>query len=97
MDFDYRLTQNMSLSGNIALTDKWRFNASTSYNFQYKEFSTMNCSVTRDLHCWEMSASFIPIGRYKSYNFSVRVKSAMLQDLKYEQHQNPNDNVIWGY
>ena len=56
----------------------------------------MNCSVTRDLHCWEMSANFIPIGRYKSYNFSVRVKSTLLQDLKYEQHQNPNDKSIWG-
>lgn len=96
MEFNYDITQNLSLNGNIALGDKWRFTASTSYNFQYKEFSTMNCSVSRDLHCWEMSGNFIPIGRYKSYNFTIRVKSSMLQDLKYEQHQNPNDNTIWG-
>jgi hypothetical protein len=43
-----------------------------------------------------MSASFIPVGRFKSYNFSIRVKSGMLQDLKYEQQQNPRDNVVWG-
>jgi len=87
----------LSLSGNISLTDKWKINASTSYNFDTKQLATMNCSITRDLHCWEMSANIIPIGRYKSYNFSVRVKSTLLQDLKYEQHQNPRDNTIWGY
>jgi len=97
LEYEHEFNQNMSISGDIALTDKWKINASTSYNFQTKELATMNCSVTRDLHCWEMSASIIPIGRYKSYNFSVRVKSTLLQDLKYEQHQNPNDNTIWGY
>ncbi|MDD4922490.1 MAG: putative LPS assembly protein LptD, partial [Bacteroidales bacterium] len=97
MDFNYAVTQNMSMSGNIAITDKWKFNASTSYDFLAKKLAMMNCSVSRDLHCWEMTASFIPIGRYKSYNFSVRVKSTLLQDIKYEQHQNPNDNRIWGY
>ncbi|MDP4278568.1 MAG: putative LPS assembly protein LptD, partial [Bacteroidota bacterium] len=96
LDYNYKLTQNLSLSGNISLYDKWKFTASTSYNFEYKQFATMNCTVSRDLHCWEMSASFIPIGPYKSYNFSIRVKSSLLQDLKYEQHQNPRDNYIWG-
>lgn len=95
MYFNYGFTQNLSLSGNISIADKWRINASTSYNFITKEFTTMNCSVSRDLHCWEMSGSFIPIGRYKSYNFTIRVKAAMLKDIKYEQHQNPNDNRIW--
>jgi len=96
MYYDYKFTQNLSINGNISLFDTWRISASTSYNFQYKEFSTMNCSISRDLHCWEMSASFIPIGTYKSYNFSVRVKSSLLSDLKYDQHQNSRDNYIWG-
>jgi len=97
LEYDHEFNQNLSMSGNIALTDKWKMNASSSYNFKTQRLSTMNCSVSRDLHCWEMTASFIPIGRFKSYNFSVRVKSTLLQDLKYEQHQNPNDTNIWGY
>jgi len=97
LEYDHAFTQNVTLNGDISLTDKWKLNASTSYNFDTKEFATMNCSVTRDLHCWEMTASFIPIGKWKSYNVTVRVKSSLLQDLKYEQHQNPSDNTIWGY
>jgi hypothetical protein len=96
LEYNHSITQNISLNGNVSLTDKWKMNASTSYNFDEKKFAMMNCSVTRDLHCWEMSANFIPFGQYKSYNFSIRVKSGMLQAIKYEQHQNPNDDTIWG-
>ena len=95
LEYDYDFNQNLSFSGNLSLTDKWKFTASTSYNFEMKRLMTMNCSVTRDLHCWAMSASFIPIGPYKSYNFSIAVKSSLLEDLKYEQHQNPRDNYLW--
>jgi len=95
LEYDYDFNQNLSFSGNLALTDKWKFTASTSYNFDTKQLATMNCSVTRDLHCWAMTASFIPIGPYKSYNFSIAVKSSLLEDLKYEQHQNPRDNYLW--
>jgi hypothetical protein len=95
LEYDHDFYQNMSLSGNIALTDKWKLTASTSYNFQTKKLATMTCSVSRDLHCWAMTASFIPIGPYKSYSFSIAVKSSLLQDIKYDQHQNPRDNYIW--
>ncbi len=95
LEYDYNFNQNLSFSGNLSLTDKWKFTASTSYNFDTKRLATMNCSVTRDLHCWSMSASFIPIGPYKSYNFTIAVKSTLLEDLKYEQHQNPRDNYLW--
>ena len=96
LEYNHKFTHNLSFNGNLSLTDKWKLSASSSYNFDTHSLSTMNCTVSRDLHCWTMSASFIPIGRYKSYNFTIRVKSGMLQDLKYEQTQNPRDNTIWG-
>jgi len=96
LEYDHKLTHNLSFNGTLSLTEKWHFTASSSYNFDVHKLTTMSCSVSRDLHCWTMSASFIPIGMYKSYNFSIRVKAGVLQDLKYEQHQNPRDNAIWG-
>jgi len=96
MEYDMKLSHNLSFNGSISLTDQWKVTCSTSYDFNTKRLATVNCSVSRDLHCWTMSASFIPVGDYKSYNFTIRVKSSMLQDLKYEQQQNPRDNVVWG-
>lgn len=94
-EYPYLITQNFSFSGNITPTPGWNFNFSSSYDFDAKKIVYMNCSVSRSLHCWSMSASFIPIGPYKSYNFSISVNSSLLQDLKYDQSSNYRDAMRW--
>ena len=95
MEYNGRFTQNLSLSGNINLTKNWSFNFSASYDFNAKKIAYMNCNVTRDMHCWSMSASFVPMGPYKSYNFHISVKSSLLQDLKYDKHGNSYNSLDW--
>ena len=95
MEYNGRFTQNLSLSGNINLTKNWSFNFSASYDFNAKKIAYMNCNVTRDMHCWSMSASFVPVGPYKSYNFHISVKSSLLQDLKYDKHGNSYNRLDW--
>lgn len=101
-DFDYekldykgRITQNLSFSGNIKPTKNWAFNFSASYNFDTKKIAYMNCSISRDLHCFAMSASFVPVGPYKSYSFHIAVKSSLLQDLKYDKRSSSSNGVTW--
>lgn len=84
-EYKGKITQNLGLSGSIQPTKNWNFNFTTSYDFDNKKFAYLNCSLSRNLHCWNISASFIPIGPYTSYYVSLRVNSSMLQDLKYEQ------------
>jgi len=91
------LTHNFGLSGSIQPTKNWNFTFNTDYNFDLKKFTNVNCTLTRNLHCWSMSASFIPFGPYKSYNFSIRANSSMLQDLKYEQRSSPYDRGMDWY
>lgn len=95
MEYNGRFTQNLSLSGNINLTKNWSFNFSASYDFNAKKIAYMNCNVTRDMHCWSMSASFVPVGPYKSYNFHISVKSSLLQDLKYDKRGNSYNSLDW--
>jgi len=84
-EFNYKLSHTLSISGNIQPTKGWRFNMNTSYNFDRNRFEQMLCTVSRDLHCWSMSASFNPIGYGQFYNFTLSVNSSMLKDLKYDQ------------
>lgn len=95
MEYNGKFTQNLSFSGNISLTKNWSFNFSASYDFDAKKIAYMNCNVTRDMHCWSMSASFVPVGPYKSYNFHISVKSSLLQDLKYDKRGNSYDRLDW--
>src|SRR5690554_7307067 len=98
MEYEGQLTHNFGLSGSIQPTKNWNFTFNTDYNFDQKKFTNINCTLTRNLHCWSMSASFIPIGPYKSYNFTIRANSSMLQDLKYEQRNSPYDRgTNWYY
>ena len=97
MEYAGALTHNFGLSGSIQPTKNWNFTFNTDYNFDLKRFTNVNCTLTRNLHCWSMSASFIPIGPYKSYNFTIRANSSMLQDLKYDQRSSPYDRGMDWY
>lgn len=97
MEFKGALNHNFGLSGSIQPSKNWNFTFNTDYNFDLSKFTNINCTVTRNLHCWSMSASFIPIGPYKSYNFTIRANSSMLQDLKYEQRSSPYDRGMDWY
>ncbi|GBU08503.1 hypothetical protein AwDysgo_18340 [Bacteroidales bacterium] len=95
LEYDYKITQTLGISGNISPTKGWQFNFSTSYDFDNKNFAMMNCGITRNLHCWQMSGNFIPIGPYQSYMFTLSVSSSLLQDLKYNQSSSMRDAMKW--
>ncbi|HRF69069.1 MAG TPA: putative LPS assembly protein LptD [Muribaculum sp.] len=95
MEYDPRITQNLSLSGNIQPTKNWNLGFSASYNFDTHKLAYMNCNISRDLHCFTMTASFVPVGPYKSYNFHISVKSSLLQDLKYDKRSSQSNGVDW--
>lgn len=84
--FDYRVSHSLMLNGSIQPTKNWNFNFSASYDFDAKKIANMTIGISRDLHCWTFTASVIPFGYYKSYNFSIGVKSSLLRDLKYDKH-----------
>lgn len=83
---DYKFTHSLMLNGSIQPTKNWSFNFSASYDFEAKKFANMTVGISRDLHCWNFTASAIPFGLYKSYNFTIGVKSSLLKDLKYDKH-----------
>ena len=95
MEYDGRWNQNLSFNGSIRPTKNWNFSLSASYDFDLHKLAYMNCSVSRDLHCFTMTASFVPVGPYKSYNFHIAVKSSLLKDLKYDKRSTNNNGIQW--
>jgi len=95
MEFDYMLQHNLSFSGNVQPTSKWRLNFSGTYDFDQKKIPYMSLGISRDLHCFQMSASVIPVGDRKSYMFSIAVSSSLLKDLKYDQRSNYWNGQSW--
>ncbi len=95
LEYKGRWTHSLSFSGNVRPTKNWSISLSGSYDFEHHKIAYMNCTVTRQMHCFEMSASFVPVGPYKSYNFHIAVKSSILQDVKYDKRSSYSNGVTW--
>ena len=78
-------TQSLTFSGNLKITKNWKIGFRSGYDFDEKELTYSSVDVYRDLHCWEMLFNWIPLGYHQSYTLTIRVKAAVLRDLKYEK------------
>jgi len=76
------ITNTLNFNGDFSLTQKWKIQFNSGYDFREKKISQTQFSINRDLHCWDMAVSWIPFGTYKSYNINIRVRASILQDLK---------------
>ena len=95
MRYPYKYTQNLSINGNIKISNKWAISFNSGYDFDAKEIVQTAFNITRDLHCFSMSASLSPFGRWKYYNFTIRANASILQDLKWEQRSQTQSNIQW--
>ena len=95
MRYPYKFTQNLNISGNIGISDNWRINFTSGYNFENRKLTTTTMNISRDLHCFEMSCGIV-LAPYTSFNFSFRATSQMLADaLKIDKRSSRSSNVQW--
>lgn len=91
--YESSLIQTLSFSGNVSLTPKWKIGISSGYDFKNRKLTTTTLNFFRDLHCWEMRLTVIPLGYYKSFSFRINVRAPMLQDLKFTKRDHYLDNI----
>ena len=87
------LSQTISVNGSLTVLPKLGVSFQGGYDFQAKKLSPATVTVIRDLHCWQMSFTWIPFGNYKSWSFNIGVKAASLSDLKYDKSQSMFENM----
>ena len=87
-----QVVQTLTINGDVSLSPKWKVSFSTGWDFTNHGLSYTSLNVYRDLHCWEMRFNWIPIGNYKSWNFTINVKAQALQDLKLTKKKDYRDN-----
>lgn len=95
MRYPYKLTHTLNFSGNIQIASGWNISWSSGYDFNYKKLSMTTASVSRDLHCFTMSASMV-ITPYTSYNFTFAANSSTLADvLKWRKQSSYTNTLQW--
>ena len=87
------ITQTIGFNGSVNLTPKTGVTFQGGYDIKQNKLTTSSVSISRDLHCWQMSFSWIPFGYHRSWSFNIGVKAASLSDLKYDKSQSMYDNM----
>jgi hypothetical protein len=96
-EYNLKLTHSATVSGSIQPTQNWNFSYNFTYDINAHEVTYMNINCTRDMHCWNLTASLNPMGQYASFNVCVAVKASMLRDMKYEKTSVSRSNKINWY
>lgn len=95
MRYPYEISQTLNFSGNVRLSTGWNISFSSGYDFENKKISMTTASISRDLHCFNMSCSVV-LSPYTSYNFTFRCNAATLADaLKYDKRSSYSSSVQW--
>ena len=88
------VSQSVTFQGELQITARWKVNISSGYNFDYKQLTLTSIDIYRDLHCWAMHMQTVPFGPRKSFNFTLNVKSTILQDLKLVRRRDFRDTPL---
>lgn len=76
-----KYTQTLGVQGNIQLTPKMSVQAQSGWDFTAMKMTTTQFSFRYDLHCFNISVSWVPSGMYQSYSFLISANAAALADL----------------
>ncbi len=87
-----QITQTLNFNGDLSLTPAWKVSFNSGYDFEQKDLSYTSLGIHRDLHCWEMSLNWVPLGFQQNFFFQINVKSSVLQDLKLTRKNDRFDN-----
>ena len=96
MRYPYSVKLNaLNINGNVRFSNKWAMSFNSGYDFESKKVIQTAFNLSRDLHCFTMTASISPFGQYKYYNFTIRATASILQDLKWDQRSQTQSNIRW--
>jgi lipopolysaccharide assembly outer membrane protein LptD (OstA) len=90
------VTNTIQISGDISVTPKWKVQYTTNYDLRANKLSSATSfGIYRDLHCWNLSMQWLPFGYFKSYNVTLKVNAAILQDLKLTKRSDYTSNQYY--
>ncbi len=95
MRYPYKFVHNMNFSGNVKLSTNWNVNFSSGWDFTSNELSMTTVNISRDMHCFNISAGFV-FGPFTSYHVTMRANASTLTDaLKYDKKSSYSSSIQW--
>jgi LPS-assembly protein len=81
-------SQNVNFGGTLGLTKKWQLAVNGYYNITQGQLNQISITISRDLHCWQMSISIAPVGINRFFSINISPKSPLLRDIRVNRTRN---------
>jgi hypothetical protein len=95
MRYPYKFVHNLNFSGNVKLSSNWNVNFTSGWDFTTKELTMTTVNISRDMHCFNISAGFV-FGPFTSYHVTMRANASTLTDaLKYDKKSSYSSSIQW--
>ncbi len=85
----YKQDQTILINGDISITKRWKVATTANFNFEAKKITNASLNFTRNMHCWNLSLFWIPVGGNQSFVFRLNATSSLFQDAKIELRNPP--------
>lgn len=83
------IRMNLTARFSFSLTPTWNINSSAQYDFINEELLNPSISITKDMHCWDLSFQWYPIGFSQGFYLRFGIKASQLSDLQVEKKSSP--------
>jgi hypothetical protein len=80
-------TAGMSTRTSLNLSPNWSLDFDYSLDLDRRRVNNASVMVKRDLHCWEATFQWSPLGYMPGYFLRISLKSPQLHDVKIERHR----------
>lgn len=93
LNVNHNVTQTLGVAGQIKVTKDFSLSLNTGFDFTQMKLSTTQLSATYDLHCFQITFSYVPSGKWAQWNFRIAAKASALSDLiQYKKNSSYWDN-----
>ncbi|ROL59611.1 LPS-assembly protein LptD [Bacteroidetes/Chlorobi group bacterium ChocPot_Mid] len=80
---------NLTTSFSFNLTSTWSLRGNAQYDFINKELLAPSFEINKDMHCWNLTFQWWPVGYNAGFYLRFGIKAPQLQDLKIEKRESP--------
>lgn len=83
------IIQTLMMNGDISFTKRWKLSGTISADVKEKKITNGFFTLTRDMHCWDLSFRWTPIGLNKSFLLTIRNTSSIFSSAKLDFRKPP--------
>lgn len=78
---NHNISATLSLNGSVKITPALSLNVTSGVDLKEMKITTTQISASYDLHCFNIQFSWVPMGKWQSWNFCIAANASALADL----------------